>query len=926
MSGKGKGKSRGGAGGPSPGMKKKGRVSKTSIIKKITFKPIPKLSALEKELRRIVISPKITPPLDLTLDQLKTITGESRPFGVAVAPAPSRISEIFNATSGIENPIQKWVSRLYYHGNVADTMIAKGGDLVHDIGAGVQTKINGVSMIDFIGVNASADIVARVNEYVSRMPQIMRDFNTFRRDQFPPRIIFKNRDNLQGLTADLRANGVNYIIYDAAFGNIFKEGFGSGLTYIKSAASEVDGASKIGDDGLRAAGIIPREEYTSFSFPYFYGPNITHTLSIDRGIRRIAVSITQPGGAPVQTANIMCSKGISVNAICKLVGIEPPRGSGTAGSPITLVNNTIAPYSDNHIVFIKTMTDWAQLVYALLLTAMGLQCVFITNDEYCLALGAALGLPYMLRTPYAGCDYVELYEFDPTAANISPAEIATIRGILSAPIAADSRIPILINRFNKSRDRAIECMSRNNVPEIIRRMFYQDYNTAGRELHIIYSQFNSGVVDALSDDQIRLFRSLLTLSRDHYIDNEVSLRLARIYTKYVSFGVSLYTELHTNIATDTDTISRVVNIIRGFIGDDMGHIMEVFNSFRDKDGHISVFGDALPGGRKTLLWQEYYQYYLTAALPGAVFVPVKAGDEWGNQSLSLKRAMWEIVRNTPSLAGTITAPIGPCSKEIIPDAPAGVGESFVQVGGDNTDTLPDGTYPINDDIRKYIEAEIAFIYDVPSDSGFKPSCSKINDILDAAPESFPTVKEKIQWILTTLKTLQIDAFESNMGPDFEILMSNLDDVYELMIAGQITPTEMREQLEYVLTLNDVLIAIKDGISPDNQRALFNIIESIDVDQKSVNLKAATARGNMRSALKIAANIRGVPSAVSATAAAPTQGYGKITTLANLKTDEKPTNGIPQLVGVKTTGGARRCRKTRNHRRPRKHTRRRNRKF
>lgn len=873
---------------------------------------------------------------------------------------PTQISQIFDKVPyNPGDPMQTWASRLYYFGNVADTMIARGGDLVHDIEKAVEVKsaLMRMNMIDFMRtypVIGSGEVADRITLYANKIPQIMRDFNAFRRVDFTPTFWTIEKTKLNELTTHLAdMYGVTHIVYDAAFGNIFKHGFGSGMTYIKSAASEVDGASKFNNSTLRPYGITIETEHRPFNLPYFYG-NTTHSISMEMdGDRQVKVSI---GGKSV---TVQCGSGISVNAICNLVKIPAPRGSGEAGKPVKLTGETTLDDSHNHIVFIKTMTDWAQLAYALGMTYRGVRCVFITNDEYCVALGAALGLPYIIRTPFASADYIEFYNFDTGMVALTVEEKAAIAAVIREPISADSEIYKLIDTFNKGRDRAIKCMESNKVPKIIIDTFTEDYNTAGKELNTIGAIFGHEP----TDDLINKFRILATITRDAYMEAEVKRRLSQLHTKYVGFGVALQTEFHKKIAEDTTTISRIVPLIRDFVGPGPTNIMSIINSIQPMV--IRVYGDSVSQYDQVRNPTKYFQYYLTSEFPVGVYRPpynlIDHAQRWVNPEYSMKSAMWEIVKNIFSLVeypkpasicndADMTAINAASNAATAANVAAGKPpKPFVQEGGDREaiDNQQCGLFTITDETNTEIESMLEFIESVPSDTPFKPSHSKINEVLAAVPISFSSVQEKVQWIIDTLRLLQIDAFESNMGQEFEILMSDLDEIYELMVTDKITPTEMREQLEYVLTLHNVVVPIIDSISPDNQRALFGLIESIDeepvasaafIARRQANYDAALARGNTPAALGIAANLRaaraGRPSAAVAPVVAPTalsepaKGFGKITTIFNLPKEPTVPAGVVTVPVTVTpsTGGARRSRRrrstprrvTRNKQRDRNH--------
>lgn len=785
--------------------------------------------------------------------------------------APTQISQIFDRTSvrfdpnpghQIRDAVLRWRSRLYYFGMVSDTFDARSGDLRHDIGDAITELVPPArrSMREFIEtypIPAIAGRGAEVDAFVRSLPSVMRVFNTYRRNQFVPELFKRNPkdpSSLKPLTDSLRATGVQYIVYDAGFGNIFKDGFGKGMANIISSAGDADGGSKIGDATLSRFGVNSVTDYRPFVVHDFYGNDIKHTISVnDDGMKQVTIS--KRGGvvlggagsaAAEQHITIECETGFSVNAICNAVGITAPRGSGEAGSPITIIDEDPIPNSRNHIVFIKTLTDWAQLVYALLQTALGRKCVFITNDEYCLALGAALGVPYMIRTPYAACDYVELYKFDPAVEALTSADEARIRRNLS--VIDPNTIRTLRDNFNQKRDRVEYCMTTSRVPEIIRIQFIADYNEVGRELNTIFDFFGKPE-DDYTIEQVRRYRSLINNTAADYIRNEMKRHLSELHTKYVAFGVTMQTELHTNIRNDPDTIPRVVSLISSLVGNDRDHILGVFGFLGGNDLRIENRHDAPAMGG----WVTYYAHYLRVTL-NSDYVAVRYQDErffprarknWDDQMMSLKWSMWELIRDIPTLTAVIPQPtVRPealCFRDIIPAPAAGaeVAAQFVQAGGAGGDTIPGG-FPIDDDDREYIEKEIKFIKSVPSDSGYTPSCSDINDILAEVPTSFSSIEEKIEWILNTMKKQQIDAYESNMGKEFEILMSDLDQLYEAMKAGEITPTTMRKQLEYVLTVHDVLVAIRDGISPDNQRTLFSLIESIDAGASSVSASVTEA--------------------------------------------------------------------------------------
>jgi hypothetical protein len=191
------------------------------------------------------------------------------------------------------------------------------------------------------------------------------------------------------------------------------------LQYIDNLVTKLDGATKLSQEN------IGNTEYTEQNDPFpihMFLAGYRHTYRVspeNPRIFQIVIERVEGGGAVAPVCVISCTAGISVNAVCAVAGIPLPRGEGTVGKPVTVAWNIPEANRDYAlIVYVKTLTDWAQIYYCSLYGA-----ALVTVDTF------ALRAAWWLRTPVVILmkkGYCEIYVYDPRILNLNATDKITI--------------------------------------------------------------------------------------------------------------------------------------------------------------------------------------------------------------------------------------------------------------------------------------------------------------------------------------------------------------------------------------------------------------------------------------------------------------------------------------------------------------------
>jgi hypothetical protein len=352
------------------------------------------------------------------------VAGNYSDRATAVATAVFDTAVAADAAGVLADPrsrlIYKFLAILCAVGNdgVNEHVIKMFGDLLHDI------KVQGIVhpipiMIDggdtrsmeafaqtLVPVAAQAAIGGTIADFKRRESNIHDRFKTY---GFKHPFAIYEISNLRDLALYLLGQGFSNILMDSQFGNIYKRSAFSGFKSIDATVSRVDGATKVGPVILTANGVTYEPHTEPFTIAFFYG-EIYHTMSVDPD-GDVRIVITFPDGGTI-TVTSPC--GLSVNAIAEQVGIPAPRGTGKAGTEANVVYNPPAgggQYYRHHLMLVKTITDWAQIVYCLWLNYLGIPTVFVTNDEFCCELAAILKLPFVIRTPSSMSTVVHVHKY-----------------------------------------------------------------------------------------------------------------------------------------------------------------------------------------------------------------------------------------------------------------------------------------------------------------------------------------------------------------------------------------------------------------------------------------------------------------------------------------------------------------------------------
>jgi hypothetical protein len=783
--------------------------------------------------------------------------------------------------------------------DATDAMKGRGGDLIHDIKNAVFQKVanSNISMLDFllslVSANNKDNIKAILESYARSEALILNNFNNFRKNQFKPEIVKRTAADLSTFTNMLRENGVTTVIQDSMFGNVYSDGFGKGLIVLLSAVSYADGSTKISPRTLASYGVACAYDKTPFVLPDFYrnintGESTQHTIFRDLA-KYNAINIKY-GDINVTAA---CKSGFSVNALAKISGIEAPRNSGGIISPVVM-RNVIEKGSTalNHVMMIKPLTDWAQIIYALLLNLYGIRTIVITCDAFFVALAAALGLPYVIRTPSPTSDYIEFYQFDPSFDRLSDEQTTTIQQKFVAGGEEYDEIERMIVKWrDEYTDNTIKCMRRNKVPEsIIQKFIYDDDAARGRVTQLL-QYINPIAIPA----DLSMFRSLLHMSYKDYVFSQMKYEISYMYNIYNELGSHLQYALNTAIVTDPTTLGNIYSELITFFGnaEKYGAVKNVLSSFRGVPGKISVWG--LPEGNRPIV-SAYFKYHIETAAginPGEApyYIEPAIGTEWTNPSLTLKQALWEMIKDEgfEDLQDMYNVPQSLCVM-------AGGGE------GEEGNVAGVETLTIGEVVDNWVAYYMSEPDEYPNLPDQKLSCiENLPDLIMAlSTNGDPAVIDSLIGILSDIGN--IDARESNMLSEYTVALSDIRDLRDELSNNSITIEDFAYEVLFRIFENPAMMFITDIITMPVLKHLIMVLmrladkgftPSVNIGVNDNNLPIVTFEELTDEQLQLLSNTGILPTATS-----DQRNLGRLAREEERRREErKPVEKIPPRSGL-----------------------------
>ncbi len=778
-------------------------------------------------------------------------------------------TNISNITENINRipdalPIEKWVQLLYSFIRVSDGMAARGGDLIHDIGrnnVNMPIPATGMNMINFINSRThpsiSGAVTTKLINYSSNIASIIRDFKNFRQVGFPPKQYNRKvAANLEQLTIELRNNGVNTIVLDAQFGNIFKDGFGRDMTLLMSTSSKVDGASKMSQKTATTYGIRYAEDNTQFTLPYLY-ENVRHSIThTSPNLNRIIINDNGTNLA------ISCKSGISVNAVCKNAGLPIPRKYKNYSGKDIIMDSADIQYGKNHIVMIKTMTDWAQLAYAKLLTMHGIGTVFITNDQYCLALAAVLGLPYVIQTPTTDSDFINYYEFDVNYAELTNEQRIVILQKLILTPDYKAILNKSINDIYEIIRKTSECFRRSFAPDAIKIRIISKLDSVkvrAREIideiiHLNAIMAARGVPTVANDPAINInkYRQLLQepINITTIVNDFIKLHMTNICVEFLSFGSQLQRYMNIEINTNINIFINVVQLVVEFCTNDVGviedirHPIEILNSLHGDQNKAAYF----PPLNGDTSWNAKYTRAIRDAISELNLeddfnvegfpIAIIPFNHWSDQGSDIKKLLYFVI---DKYANTLTRLFhNPCILSVeemihgglpfpgfpigLPPVPPNANE--IMGGGKNnnmTEENNDNSFMTNTDL---LNNYVTYVFD--TNYKYKPSCSNnVSELINslALISSDPSKKGELATrILEILQSMSIDANESNIGDLYEIKLLDIQEYLDNFMSGTITAYDFALYVMNELFNSNSVMFVLDVLSGEE---LSNLLKSLN---------------------------------------------------------------------------------------------------
>ena len=636
-----------------------------------------------------------------------------------------------------------------------ENLTSRIGDLIHDILQEVSSPMKGpspprpISMRDFVGILHPGDAaLGHIPSFLQNSNNILAVMNTFGRT--PPIQLFPAKD-LTGLQAYLHGRGVKNILLDSQFGNIFTKGFGAGFTYIDATVSQIDGASKIGAKVLGELGIRYQQRYDEFVLPHFYS-GVMHRI---RTGATNTVDIAYDGPAGRANGSIACKSGISVNAICNAVGLDAPRGTGEESTPIQITTSGGA-YVKNHVVFVKTLTDWSQLAYCYYLNnVVGESTVFITNDEFCLCLAAILGLPFVLRTPSTKATNIELYSFSNTP--IEAEEAARINANIRQGITPEQRDALL--RY------IAEAVPAEDGENILSECLTRELTSLANSVRKFIDGFPPrGEVD------LHQFRFLANTSLFEYVRTTIDDSLYKLYLKFSKFRIHI-SHCYSNINTDFDRkIELFKNIIYSLLSDTTVYPDAVKSAIFAKIVSLFTFRSVIA---TSIGSQRYSGPQLAMGALGATNL--------GRRDL-LVPTILQALASLQEIAGEEAQLVSPGKKRRRGEQEGGSEEEFVILQKIAADSAASQTILASD--ASLAENKLSVNVDA-IDKYFNETISNIHSLADYGA-----------FVLRLLELMDADAYETNLGDEWEIAVENFRTLLNGFMNGSVPADVFKSQVDY----------------------------------------------------------------------------------------------------------------------------------
>jgi hypothetical protein len=800
-----------------------------------------------------------------------------------------------------------WQAILQNFGASSDVMISRGGDLAHDIYSAMEEPIIAAaqeypSMLEFIH-NTSPPAIrdairARCVEYMRNEAAIVADFNNLK-GGIQPVILDRTPGALGQLTSDLLANGYTHIVLDAQFGNIFKEGFGSvdaeHMTLLDACVSRIDGATKIKDE-RKLNGVQRETDAIPFIFDWFYStPDLgqtRHTLSHKAEINTVECSF-QKGAS----FSVYCRKGISVNAICTTANITAPRGTGEAAEEVTLDSPVVIRPSNlgNHLVFIKTMTDWAQIVYTLQRNLKGLRTILITNDRFCLDLAAAVGLPYVIFTPPT--PYIHVYKFDPAANTLTAEEDDTIRAHIMQGITADQAGRIM-GVFDNIYAEFIEVAERHRSVRMMpyfKAFILNEVAAIRSRIDELITLFPPGQ----NPQDVSKFRYLLRQTPLQYITYTMISLMNRLYVTYMEVSSDINPIVNAK-DIKPDALDTVFDTLSIKFYNNLDIIKEFFSRLNMSNA-VGKVGRAYD--------KEINEYLLERNITDGTVIRSQYID-------NLKKIIEQLLRWFKS-------------ESVIQNL-----QTALQAGGAYQQGGSSSNY--KDDISAVIEEyraipkEAIFLPRMLTEeeerSGvvdtYKPSVSAVISSYISELNTVDDLSTHLNRLMKVMEAWKVDAYETNIKSEFAIAKSDLYEWIEEMQSGAMTPTELSEKFAYTILVDPAISTLLPSLHPTEEtlKLIDAIMHIATYAQPPLNMRklAAAAAMSRRETQKNLApitnrNLRPIGS--STAQKLPLEGVPlaeRMGTIGGLATTADNTGVVYATSGQqRTRGGARR---TRRHRR------------
>lgn len=384
---------------------------------------------------------------------------------------------------------------------------------------------------------------------------------------------------------------------------------GSRLKFIDNIITKLDGATKLSSTSIGAHMEYIEDKTSKMIHMFLPGYRHQYSQSDDGKVLTITIYKLSAANAWENICTVSCAAGISVNAVCQSVGIPAPRGTGGVGKKLKIQWNIPEPAREPALIlYIKTLTDWAQFYYSSMMWHdCGILVPVITLDTFAARAAEWLKCPMVLLVSPKG--YADMIVYEPSALNITDDQKRIIRGKFETFDGEKDRNLVILADMNRV---ALEELA--SIPYLQTRSNMYCYLMASeigqisanmtRKYDELVSDINNWRASAEADNFYRKYFALFTKSIIEYMVDLIR-PITELTTKYSSTHykiVSAFSRWRKN----EETPEKIIGLMQSLMPADLptpADFMGAWLSYMPLVGN----NDGIPRDARIMTMYRYLQ-------------------------------------------------------------------------------------------------------------------------------------------------------------------------------------------------------------------------------------------------------------------------------------------------------------------------------